>query len=170
MDEQWYAVHTKPRSELQAVRWIRHRTSVEVFFPKLEVLRRRRQRVVRSIEALFPSYVFARMTLGPDQWHAVKWAPGVRGIVGIGDTPVAVPDQAIALLKERCQVDVIRWQPRLVQGTRVRLTTGPFAGFIGVLERPTAGAERVRVLLNLMRAPTPVVVDVVDLEECSAVQ
>lgn len=160
----WYAIHTKPRCEDQAIGWIQRRTDVPVFLPRLEVLRRRRRRAVPVIEPLFPSYVFAHMTLDPEDWYAVKWAPGVKGIVSVGETPVPVPDGVIDLLLERCAAGHIRWRPRWTPGTPVHITHGPFAGLIGILERPTARPERVRVLLRLMHTTVPVEVELVDVE------
>lgn len=166
--DSWYAVQTKPRREDQVLAWLSQRASVPVFLPKLESLRRRRGRKVRLIEPLFPSYLFVRISLEAEDWYKVKWTPGVRRIVGTGEVPVPVPDQAIDILKARCQHDdVIAWEPTLSPGMAVRIREGPFSGLVGVLERPASRAQRVRVLLNLLRTVASVEVDIVDLEEVS---
>jgi len=167
--EAWYAVQTKPRCEDQVVFWLAHRSPVPVFLPKLELVRRHhRGRKVHYLEPLFPSYLFVQMALEPEQWNAVKWTPGVKRILGAEEVSVPVPDEVIALLKARCQdTGFIPWQPHIRPGAQVRITGGPFAGLVGVLDRPATRVERVRVLLNLLRTVATIEVDIVDLEEIS---
>jgi transcription antitermination factor NusG len=139
------------------------------FLPKLESIRRWRHRRVRRVEPLFPSYVFVRMSLEPDQWNSVRWAPGVKRIIGSGDVPVPVPDEAVELIKARCEDGgVIPWEPTIRPGARVRIKEGPFAGLVGIMDRPSSRSERVCVLLDLLRTVATVEINIVDLEEVSA--
>lgn len=163
--DRWYAVQTKPRCEDQAVAWLQRRTNSELFLPRLETMRRRRGRKIRCVEPLFPSYLFVRMPLDLRQWHVVKWTPGVKDLVTLGNIPVPVPDEAIELLKARSSRGFIPWEPRSRPGARVRIISGPLSGLVGLLERSASHGERVRVLLNLMHTAASVEVDVVDLEE-----
>jgi transcriptional antiterminator RfaH len=165
MNESWYAVHTKPRQEERVRTWLEGRRGLPVFLPRTEERRRRRSRRVTAVEPLFPSYLFVRMRLEPRSWHAVRWAPGVRQIVGTGETPAAVPQEVITTLKERCRADdVIDWRPSLRTGMPVRVVQGPFAGIEGILDRPSGRGERVRVLLSLLGTTSPVEMDVTDVE------
>ncbi|OFV82479.1 MAG: hypothetical protein A2W26_07520 [Acidobacteria bacterium RBG_16_64_8] len=164
----WYAVQTKPRCEDQVVGWLQRWTDVPIFMPRLELPRRRRGRIVRVLEPLFPSYAFVHIELAPVEWYAVKWTPGVKGIVSTGGIPVPVPDDVIALLQIRCVDGRVQWQPHWKPGADVRVKAGPFAGVMGILDRPTSRPERVRVLLRLMRSVVPVEVDIVDLEAVGA--
>jgi transcription antitermination factor NusG len=161
-------VQTKPRAEEQVALRLRQHCRLEVFLPKLAVPKRRRGRRITAIEMLFPSYLFVHMSLEPGSWYAVKWTPGVKGIVGTGDLPVAVPDEAVRLLLDRCMAEeIIAWRPAYPVGAHVRITHGPFAGLVGILERPATRQERVRVLLHLLGGPVPVEVEVADLEQVS---
>lgn len=160
----WYAVHTKIRAEEQAMQWILLKTTIPVFMPRVEVLRRR-GRKARRIEPLFPSYFFVHTALQPDEWNGVRWSPGVKGIVSTGNTPVPVPEAAVQLLQSRCAAGAIRWDPLWKPGDEVRIKTGPFAGLAGIVDRPTSRRERVRVLLDVMRSRVPVEVDALDIEQ-----
>jgi transcription antitermination factor NusG len=161
----WYAVQTKPRQEERVLYWIRRRAALPVFLPKVEQLRRRGARRLVYVEPLFPSYVFVQMALEPHAWQAVKWAPGVRRILGTDDVPTPVPPEAMRLLRERCDGDeVVRWAPAFRKGEAVRVVHGPFEGLVGILERPATRTHRVRVLLQLLGCPTPVELDVADIE------
>ena len=165
MNERWYAVHTKPRQEDRVSWQLATQHGLRVFLPKLAVAKRRRNRRVSVIETLFPSYLFVHMPLEPGPWHAVKWTPGVKTLVGTGDVPVPVPDGAIDLLVERCaDGNIVAWKSVFEAGAQVRIRYGPFAGLVGIFERSTTQAERVRVLLDLLGRQVPVEVDPVDLE------
>lgn len=168
MDPRWYAIRTKPRQEVLVSSHLHKHHHLRVFLPRLAVPKRRRERRVTVVEALFPSYLFVHMPLEPDPWYAIRWTPGVKAIVGIGDQPVEVPEEAIQLLMSRCEAgDIIPWRPRLAAGTSVRILYGPFAGLVGLLERLPRKAERVRVLLDLLGSKVPAEVDLVDLEAIS---
>jgi transcriptional antiterminator RfaH len=163
--EEWYAVQTKPRHEERVIYRLRDRGNLSVFLPKIEMLRKRRSQRVTVVEPLFPSYVFVRMSLEPGPWRAVKWTPGVRRIVGTGETPTPVPPDAMRLLMERCGADaIIQWRLDMRQGDMVRVVRGPLAGLEGILDRPAGRGERVRVLLQLLGSTTSVEMDATDIE------
>ena len=104
--------------------------------------------------ALFPSYAFVLIQL---QWHAARWAPGVvRLITNGGEGPAHVPDRIIEELRAREGRDGLITLPppprpgdRFQPGDKVRVTTGPLTGFVGLVEgmRPH---QRVEVLLQML--------------------
>ena len=166
--DRWYAVETKPRYEDRVALWVEQRVQAPVFLPRLESVHRQRNRKVRRVEPLFPSYLFVQISAEPTQWYAVRWTPGVKDIVRMAGALVPVPDEAIEVLKARClERGYIPWESKLRPDSQVRIIDGPFAGLQGILEQPASGGERVRVLLNLMRTVVPVEVDVIDLEGVS---
>ena len=163
--DRWYAVETKPRYEDRVALWVEQRVQAPVFLPRLESVHRQRNRKVRRVEPLFPSYLFVQISAEPTQWYAVRWTPGVKDIVRMAGAVMPVPDEAIDVLKARCRErGYIPWESKLRPDSQVRIIDGPFAGLEGILEQSAPGGERVRVLLNLMRTVVPVEVDVIDLE------
>jgi transcriptional antiterminator RfaH len=163
--DNWYVVQTKPRCEERARYWLGRQARLPVFLPKIAYPSRRRSRRVTVVEPLFPSYLFVHLPpdLGP--WDTVKWTPGVKRIVTTGDTPTPMPPEALRLLLERCRDgDIVPWKPIFRSGGSVHVVGGPFAGLVGVLDRPCSRSDRVRVLLNLLGTVTPVEIDVVDIE------
>jgi transcription elongation factor/antiterminator RfaH len=168
LETRWYAVQTKPRQEERVQQWLHERSNLTVFLPRVETVRRRHQRRVTVVEPFFPSYLFVRMPLEPRAWYAVKWSPGVRQIVCTGDTPTPVPPEAIRLLLERFgERELMQWRPAFRAGEPVRVIHGPLAGLEGVLEGPCSRGDRVRVLLRLLSAATPVELDIADIEIAS---
>ncbi|MDR7435540.1 MAG: transcription termination/antitermination NusG family protein [Armatimonadota bacterium] len=165
--KKWYVMQTKPHNESRVITHIKLRTQeVDVFLPKIEVVRKRRGRRIRSLEPLFPSYLFVYMHLNPATWQAVRWAPGVRRILGDGESPLEVPEGLIQTIWERvAPLGFVRVGLNLTPGMRVRVKNGPFAGFEGIFERPTSRKERVRVLLEFLGSLRPVEIDPLDLEQ-----
>lgn len=158
----WYAVNTKPRKE-DLVHKNLELKNVEVFLPKIEITRRRGAAELKLIEPLFPGYLFVRIVPEPKAIARVNWTPGVRRLLMSGSIPVPVPDEAIELLRWRVGLKTRggpSWEEEFPTGTRVAVEKGPFAGLIGVVERPLPGKARVRVLLEFLERLTPVECDV----------
>ncbi|MBC7077547.1 MAG: hypothetical protein H5T92_04485 [Synergistales bacterium] len=178
----WYAVQTKPRKE-SSVEASLESQGVQLLFPRLvyrnrseagsRVSKRGRPRtspasMLEKVEPMFPGYLFVLLAKSEaDAWEAVRSNPWVIRIVGTGDEPVPVPDEAIDLIMDTSfgsglvVFDNGRpvWQD-LKAGTPVEITSEPLRGLVGILEKPTAGRKRVRVLLQLLGQEVPVEVDV----------
>lgn len=178
----WYAVQTKPRKESSVAASLEGQ-GVQLLFPRLVyrknsgsrsgVSKRGQPRatsasMIEKVEPMFPGYLFVLLAQSEaDAWEAVRSNPWVIRIVGTGDEPVPVPDEAIDLIMDTSfgsglvVFDGGRpvWQD-LKAGTRVEITSEPLRGLMGILEKPTAGRKRVRVLLQLLGQEVPVEVDV----------
>lgn len=163
----WYAVQVKRYEERRTERYLGLK-SIPTLVPFIEVVRRCSGRKVRHLEALFPGYLFARMqppALLPGPWSALRWAPGVRRILGTDDAPVAVPEEVIETIKARMSgLGYVKPEIRYLPGSSVRIRHGPLAGFDAIFECPLSRAERVRVLLQLLGQTRAVELDLVDLE------
>lgn len=165
-DPRWYVLQTKPRQEERVIAHLRLRApSVEVFLPRIEVVRRHAGRRYAVLEPLFPSYLFVWTPLTPATWDAVRWTPGARRILGDGERPIAVPEEMVQVIEERVRpLGFVRVGLNLQPGARVRIKNGPFAGLEAIFERPTSRRDRVRVLLQLLGTLTPLEIDPLDLE------
>ena len=164
-DSQWYVIQVKPRQEGRVLRRLAL-AAISTFLPFIEVSRRRASAKVRSLEPLFPGYVFVRLLPGhrePARWSLVRWTPGIVRILAVGETPVPVPADLVEAIEQRTsEHGFVRMPSRLANGTRVRLHSGPFEDLEAVFDRPSSRSGRVRVLLQLLGQPTPVEVD----EDC----
>jgi transcription antitermination factor NusG len=150
----WYVVYSKPRKERTAEVQLRVR-GVEVFYPRLQLPRY--VDVRRRIVPLFPGYLFVRIALAT-QFYDVLWAPGVSRFIGSHETPTPLEDELVAFLKRNVEAgDLLRAQPTLVVGQDVEVTRGPFAGIVGIIQRPPNAKGRIRVLMKLLnRRPVDV--------------
>ncbi len=163
----WYAVQVKRHNERRGELQLTLR-GIPVLLPFIEVVRRYRTRRVALLEPLFPGYLFAHvetMDAAPERWQALRWAPGVRRVLGTSDVPTPVDDCVIDAIRERTrELGFVRPVLGHVPGSRVRIRGGPMAGLEAVLDRQMSRAGRVRVLLELLGQEARVEVDAFDLE------
>lgn len=146
----WYVVHTRPKCEHIAAALMQGLENVEVYCPRIRFQKNTRRGKVWFIEALFPSYFFARFT-PIESLRAVKYSQSVIKVVDFGGTLTPVPDRAIAELKAEMQDEEVREiQVGVKVGDMVELTEGPMRGLRGIVNAMLTGAERVRVLLEFL--------------------
>jgi transcription antitermination factor NusG len=97
-----------------------------------------------------PGYVFVRLEPDDGSWSTIRYLPGVRSLVEIGGGPCPVADEIVEAIRER----VTGWLPgpaRLQAGDRVAVVSGIFADLEGIFCEVLSGAERVTILLDIMR-------------------
>jgi transcriptional antiterminator RfaH len=144
----WFAIYTKPGAEALAAENLR-RAGIETLSPKIRTKKFRRQRLVESVEPLFPCYIFARLDLGR-HLHMVSFTRGIRYVVG-GESPTGVPEGVIDSIRENVRDGVVVPRPGdFNKGERVRIMDGALKDFRGVFTGQMKGSERVTVLLDAM--------------------
>jgi transcriptional antiterminator RfaH len=100
--------------------------------------------------------MFLILDLGCDPWLSVRSTVGVSSLFTCEDRPVPVPYGVVeALIARTDEANLTRFDAALTTGQTVRILSGPFADFVGTLERLDAGG-RVRVLLTMMGTAVPV--------------
>lgn len=151
----WYVVQSNVRKE-SFVRDRIEELGREAFLPLLSERRRGRRRATTG--PFFPGYLFARLSECDGDLARVRWLHGVRRVLGDGDRPRPVHDGIVDTIRIRADATGrVRFGGRLRRGDRVKILDGPFAGLIGVLERPPHGPEqRILVLLELFQRVTRV--------------
>ncbi|MGV3661716.1 MAG: transcription termination/antitermination protein NusG [Prosthecobacter sp.] len=146
----WYVVHTRPKCEHIAAALMGGLENVEVYCPRIRFQKSTRRGKVWFVEALFPSYFFARF-IPIESLRAVKHSQSVIKVVDFGGTLTPVPDSVIAALKMEMKDEEVREVHVGVKvGDTVELTEGPMRGLKGIVNAMLTGAERVRVLLEFL--------------------
>jgi transcriptional antiterminator RfaH len=147
----WYVIYTKPRAEDVAREQLEMK-QIPVFLPKIPHVTFRKGRLKERIEPLFPSYLFARFAI-PDEYYGVKWAKGVKRIVGNGDTPIPLDDSIVIFLKEKAnEKGLVQPESNLKDGDQVRVRQGPLQGLLGIVQGVVGAKGRVRILMDILRA------------------
>lgn len=148
------------------------RQGYEVYLPRVVQILRRAGRELERTGPLFPRYLFLRLFEGRQALGPVASTLGVAAIVRFGSQYTVVPDKVVLDLRARAEPDTglhrLACEPRLLPGTEVTVSSGPFDGLEGVFERE-AGADRVVVLLKLLGHNAQVSVSIDSIEVRRAV-
>jgi len=154
----WYCARTKPKHEHIAAANLSKNLGLEVFNPRLRVERVTRRGVVRSVEPLFPCYLFVQCF--SSAWNDIRFVTGVSSLVHFGERVAPVPDSAIEELKECFEAESpLEVEDRLVPGAEVSIADGAFRGFEAIVLRMLPAKRRVQILLDILGRSTLVEVD-----------
>src|SRR5271166_4373849 len=157
----WYALYTCPRHERCVAQQIEQR-SIACFLPLYRSVRRWKDRRKELELALFPGYVFVRMSI--ENRLQVLQVPGVVRLVSFNGQPAALPAQQIEALQDQLS-GATRTEPHpfLRKGRRVRVRSGPMQGLEGIIVR-RKDCCRVVFSIDLIMRSVAVEVDEADLE------
>lgn len=147
----WLLLRSKPRQEALALESLSSR-GFETYCPR--VLEKQSHRYAPSNPVpLFPGYLFCRAVL-TEAFRAAGFAHGVGGFVKFGERFAALDDDDVERLRQGegergfLVARELRVAPK--KGERVRVVTGAFKGYEGVVMDYCSGKERVRLLLMLV--------------------
>jgi transcription antitermination factor NusG len=155
------------RLEINRARLALHCLELRHFIVYLPRLRERRVVHGRRTEvssALFPGYLFLRITNG---WWEARWSPGILDLIMANGSPAHVPDAIIDAIRSREVRGLVELAPPpgLRPGAPVRVLCGPLAGQLGLYAgmRPR---ERIAILLTLLGGLQRVTLPKSDVELC----
>ena len=127
---------------------------------------------------VFPGYVLVEMIIDDRTWYVVRNTPGVTGFVGPDNKqPVPLSDEEVRRimagsingrgLQEEEPADRPKAKPQinLQLQQRVRLKTGPFSNFEGVVSAIDRERGKLKVLVDMFGRETPVDIDYTQVEE-----
>ncbi|MBZ9712654.1 transcription termination/antitermination protein NusG [Deinococcus multiflagellatus] len=184
MSIEWYAVHTYVGQEDRVEQHLMERAGklgmrgtkiFQVIQPEEEAVELREGGKKETVRRkLFPGYVFVQMDVEDDDapgelgesWEVVRGTNGVTGFVGTATRPVPLsPDEVQRLLASVgvAAQPVVEEAPRVKidfkAGDMVRVTSGPFADFSGVVSEVNMAQSKVKVLVSIFGRETPVELD-----------
>jgi len=184
MSIEWYAVHTYIGQEERVEKTLMERARklgmqgtkiFQVLQPSEKAVELREGGKKETVERLlFPGYVFVQMDIEDDDspgelgesWETVRNTPGVTGFVGTTTYPVPLAQDEVQRLLVSVGVTQqaeVAAAPRIKAdfkaGDMVRVTTGPFADFSGVVSEVNLSQAKVKVLVSIFGRETPVELD-----------
>jgi len=165
---QWFVIHAYSGYEKKVKANLATRTSsmhmqdriFEVVIPTEKVVEIKGGRKVEVEKRMFPGYLLIRMYLDDDSWHAVRDTPGVTSFVGMGtgNKPTSLSKREVERflgLKKEAAKKPPRFRPAWAIGETVRVSSGPFADFNGVVEDINVDQQKVTVLVEIFGRDTP---------------
>ena len=173
----WYVIHSYSGYENKVKANLETRTRsmhmedriFEVAIPMEDVVEFKGGKKVTTPKKVFPGYILVRMYLDDDSWYAVRNTPGVTGFVGSGIKPTPLArrevERFLGVQEEEEKKKAPRFKPAWEIGENVRVVTGPFADFNGVIEDMNIDQQKVTVLVNIFGRDTPVELGFGDIQK-----
>ena len=107
---------------------------------------------------IFPSYVFIKMIMTDESWHAVRNITGVTGFVGPGSRPSPLSDEEVLSMNIETGEDT-KIQLSFNVGDEVCVISGLFEGHEGVVQTISDDLKIVTVLVKRGRRDMPVEIE-----------
>ena len=132
-DQNWYALHTRPRHEKLVVQRLVER-GVETFLPIVTEVHRWSDRKKSVQLPMFSCYVFAKFMPKRSDRLQVLRVGGVLGLVGSQGAGTPIPDEQVDAVRTLIE-GAVPWSPHpfLKIGQRVRIRGGALEGMEGIL-------------------------------------
>lgn len=173
MEKKWYVIHTYSGYENKVKANLEKRIEsmnmgdkiFRILVPmeeQMEIKDGKRKLTKRKV---FPGYVLAEMIMTDDSWYVVRNTSGVTGFVGTGSKPVPLQDAEVKSLLKQMGIEEPKARIDLEVGENVRVSSGPFENFLGVVEEIYPDKGKVKVLLSMFGRETPVELEFSQVEK-----
>ncbi len=157
----WYVAHTysgyenKVKANLEKI--IENRGLGHLIFDiriPTEVVIEKNGDTEKEVETkIFPCYVYIKMIMNEESWHAVRNITGVTGFVGPGSRPTPLSEEEVAALSIESTPTV---KVSFSVGDEVEIISGLFEGYRGVVQSITEDLRNVTVLVKRGHRDVPV--------------
>lgn len=117
---------------------------------------------------VFPGYVLVEMIMDDQSWYVVRNTQGVTGFVGSpgpGEKPVPLQDKEVKTILKQMGIEAPKLKIDFRKGDRVKVTSGPFFDFTGVVDEIAPEKERLRALISIFGRETPVELEFFQVEK-----
>lgn len=159
--EKWRVIRGKPKSEHLAAHHLRA-AGFQSFCPRLRHQKKTVRGKIWYVEALFPGYLFARFSR--EQMRHVAGTAFVSQVLNFMEDCAAVSDSIVADLRTAVdEKETITVTSPISPGETVDIIAGPMMGQQVTVTRVLPGAQRVRVLLEILGSPHEVEVSILTL-------
>ncbi len=178
MSKFWYVVHTYSGHENKVKTYLENVIGSskfkdkfgEVIVPVEDVIEMKDGRKTVSKRKFLPSYVLVEMEMTKETWHLVMMAPGVTSFVGTGKKPQPLQEDEVKHVLgqiEGAKAHKGTSVPFIV-GDTVKVVDGPFSDFTGFVDEVEPERGKVKVMVSIFGRPTPVELDVLQVEKIEA--
>ena len=183
----WYVVHTysgyedKVRANLE--QRIKSMDASDLVFrvvvPSVEEMEIRDGQRRTVPKKIFPGYVLVQMITLQEEgahadeqelarsnkaWMVVRNSPGVTGFVGSGTAPTPLDKEEVRSIMKQMRAEEPVVKVGFNVGQSVRVSDGPFADFVGVVDEINVEKGKVKVLVSFFGRETPVELDFLQVE------
>lgn len=176
LEYRWYAIHTYSGFENRVKQTIERRSVLEgwdakisrVIIPLEAVIELKNTKKVTVMRNLMPGYVLIEMLPEDELFNIIKEIKGVSDFVG-GGKPAPLSQAEIDNILNLIETKLERPKQEITyqKGDQVKVTEGPFANFIGMVDHVDHEKNKLAVMVSIFGRPTPVELDVMQVEPAS---
>ncbi|MBI4039396.1 transcription termination/antitermination factor NusG, partial [Candidatus Daviesbacteria bacterium] len=163
----WYVVHTYSGHEAKVAQTLKQRAAsaglenkiVEILVPTQDKIEIREGKKATVKEKIFPGYILVKMILDDTTWLTVRSTQGVTSFVGAGNKPTPLEEREVVAIQKFMNMEAPRYKTSFSVGEAVKIADGPFADFLGTIDKINDERGKVVVLVSIFGRETPVELD-----------
>jgi transcriptional antiterminator NusG len=163
----WYVVHTYSGHEAKVAEQLRQRVLsmglddkvLELLIPTQDKIQIRSGKKETIKEKIFPGYLLVRMILNDQSWLTVRTTPGITGFVGSGSEPTPLEMGEVKAIQKFSEIKAPKFKAKFSLGEAIKIIDGPFADFLGTIDKIDEDKGKLRVLVSIFGRETPVELD-----------
>ena len=108
-------------------------------------------------EKIFPGYILVQMEMTGESFRLVSRTPRVTRFLG-GEQPVPITNKEVERIFEQIsgKRPVITEKHAFTVGGEVHISSGPFTGFVGIIDKVDDEREKLTVMVSIFGRLTPV--------------
>lgn len=121
---------------------------------------------------MFPGYIFVEMMMNDDTWQFARTVPGIIDFVASGGQPLELKQREARAILRLAGIEAFEEKAKPVRvemdikvGDVVKITSGPFEDFAGVVKEIDPVKQELRVAVTIFGRETPVTVRVSEVEK-----
>lgn len=174
MPKEWYVLHVLSGHENKVKNYIEVEVPLSgladqidrVVVPTEETIEMKNGKKKLTIRKFLPSYVLIEIELNTDTQFFISNVPGVTSFVGPGRRPEALKESEVNRILGQIDASKSREVPEMKfnTGDKVKVIDGPFSDFTGTVEEVNPLKSKVRVSVSIFGRPTPVELNVLQIE------
>lgn len=111
-------------------------------------------------EKIFPGYLLIEMEMSGGAYQLVSSMPRISRFLG-GENPVSLSDKEVKRIFSQIsgEVTLAAEKAPFAVGNEVHISSGPFTGFVGIVEKIDEERERLTIMVSIFGRLTPVELD-----------
>lgn len=179
MTARWYVVNVYSGSEKKVADSIREQAMLkkmedkifDVLVPMETVVDTKKSlkkgEKVNTERKFFPGYILVNMELTDESQLMVQTTPRVSGFLGGRNKPQPISNAEVERIMHQITEGLENPQVEVTfeAGEQIRVTDGPFASFVGVVEDVDAEKSRLKVSVSIFGRYTPVELEFSQVEK-----
>lgn len=170
----WYVVHTLSGHENKVKLYIEAQVDIsemsdvigQIVVPTEDTVEMKDGKKKTSKRKFLPSYVLIEMVMNSNTQYFINNVPGVTSFVGPGRRPERLKKYEVDRILGQIDSGKSREVPvmKFNAGDKVKVVDGPFSDFTGTVEETIPIKSKVKVTVSIFGRPTPVELDVLQIE------